>query len=74
MVMKTCPICKGTGYIQTGSLHHEGGQVVKVDLAGVRKAFNEGKSCRQVAKLFGISAETARVIRNGSWAGYRIPS
>lgn len=71
MVVRTCPTCRGTGYIKPETRIREGGQCVNVDPALVIELFDRKLSCRMVAKKLGISAETARVIRNGTWAGFR---
>jgi hypothetical protein len=71
MVVRTCPTCHGLGHLEITPAAPGGGQLVKVDIRAVLDDFKVGRGLRQVAKSHRISVETARVICNGTWAGFK---
>lgn len=72
MVVKTCPSCKGTGYLQLAPRTSKGwGHCVKVDPGLVLEDLRAGKTTVATAKKFGIGRDTVRLIGNGTWAGFR---
>lgn len=73
MVVKTCPTCRGCGYVELAPATSKGGnmKLAQVDVRKVLELLRAWKSTKAVAAVTGISAETVRVIGNGTWAGYR---
>jgi len=71
MVVRACPMCRGVGHLQVGVVPKPGPHLVQVDVASVLDDIKSGLGLRKVAKHHRISIETARVIGNGSWAGYK---
>lgn len=71
VVVRTCPTCRGLGVLEVGNVLPIGPHLVKVDPGSVLEDIKAGLGLRVVAKRHRISVETARVIGNGTWAGFR---
>ena len=69
MVLKSCPACKGTGYVRPLVLDHRNA-IRRVDGAAVLADLNAGMSHSKVVKKYGISKGTVWKIANRTWAGF----
>jgi hypothetical protein len=64
-------MCRGLGHLQVGVVPKVGPHLVRVNVEQLLEDIKGGLSLRRVSKRYKISVETARVIGNGTWAGFR---
>lgn len=70
MVVKTCPACRGTGYVRPLIMDHRS-LIRQIDGTAVLADLNAGMSQSKVCKKWGISKGTVYKIANRTWAGFR---